>query len=401
MKVLFIAPENTSTGGSFLSMIELCKQLRRRYGVIPVVATSSSGDGIELLKKANIDFFTIPFYFPTYSLEKSFVVRVKNIVKFFLLPIHYFSAWKLEKYIQKENVDLVHINTVFPLGAADAALKTGCPFVWHLREMYSKDYNVSYIQGNEYAFNLFRQADALIAISDMVNQVYEEVLHIGDKLVTVYNGISLDFYRKREILKNNVITFACIASFLKHKNHIELINACKLLREKGVTQYKVVFVGKGVLKKKLQQLVNTYKLENNIIFAGTRSDIPDFLETCDVVCVPSSSEAFGRTFVEGMLSGCLVIGAVSAFSAAEEIIDDNKTGLLYNSGNHVELAEKMEEVIMGKAKEKLRIIAKQGQKAAMHRFTSERNADEVMKVYRNVLQKRGKILHGEAEERRI
>lgn len=387
VRVLFVAPENTRTGGSFLSMVELCRQLRFRYDIEPIVVTSVRGDGTELLRENNIEYISLPLYFPTYSTRLKIRDVLKSIIKIFFMPLQWYSTWKIKEYLQKKHIDIVHINNVFPLGAAVAALETKHPLVWHVRELFDSDYHVSFIQGNRYAYSLLEKADAVIAISNVVNRAYARVLHAGCNMVTVYNGISNDFYRKNDILKNSMVTFACIGQFIEHKNHSELIEACRILKDKKVIQYKMILLGKGPMKAFLQDLVKKYGLNGQVTFAGTRRDVPAFLGNCDVVCVPSSSEAFGRTFVEGMLAGCLVIGAASPFSAAEEILVNDETGMLYKSGNPEELAEKMEQVISGNYVEKLRSIAKQGQIVATQNFTSEQNADAVMDVYRNILKK--------------
>ncbi len=401
MRVLFVAPENTQTGGSFLSMVELCKQLRLRYGVEPIVITSTRGDGVKLLQENDIRYFALPMFFPTYSLRLNIRDVVKSTIKICLMPLQWYSKWKIKKLLQQEAIDIVHINNVFVLSAAAAALETKNPIVWHVREMFDADYHVSFIQGNEYAWKLLRAADAVIAISNVVSRTYKQVLGAANNMETVYNGISMDFYNEHDILNGPTVTFACIGQFIEHKNHIELIEACRLLKEAGIENYKLILLGKGYLKSSLQKLVLKYGLNGQVTFSGTRSDIPEFLGSCDVVCVPSSSESFGRTFVEGMLSGCLLIGADSSLSAAGEIIENNETGILYQSGNPQDLAEKMKSIISGQNREVFQRIARRGQKSAAQRFTSEKNADAIMNVYRNVLKKRMGILPEKTEERAI
>ena len=385
MRVLFVAPENTATGGSFLSMIELCKQLRERHGIEPVVITSMRGDGTGLLKDNHIEFITLPMYLPTYSHKLHVKDIIKSAIKILLMPLELYSSWKIKKYLQNGDIDIVHINNVFPLGAASAALDAHIPLVWHVREMFDADYQFAFIRGNDYAWSLLRRADRVVAISDVVYRKYKHVLSVDNNMVTVYNGISNEFYSEHKILESPIVAFVCIGQFIEHKNHRELIEACRILKNKGIYGYKLILVGKGSLKQSLKGLVKKYGLTEQVTFEGTRNDIPRFLEKCDVVCVPSSSEAFGRTFVEGMLSGCLVIGVASSLSAAEEIVSDGYSGLLYRSGHPDELARKMEEIIGRKYDERMRSIARQGQSTAMEKFTSEKNADMIMEVYEDVL----------------
>ena len=93
----------------------------------------------------------------------------------------------------------------------------------------------------------------------------------------------------------------------------------------------------------------------------------------------SVSEAFGRVTVEGMLSGALIIGKNCA--ATCELLQNNKTGLLYYNTN--DLVEKIKYVYDNI--DVCKMIAKNGQKDASKRFTSEINGREINEIYKNLI----------------
>lgn len=53
----------------------------------------------------------------------------------------------------------------------------------------------------------------------------------------------------------------------------------------------------------------------------------------DILCMCSDREAFGLSTVEGMLSGCLIIGTNTG--GTTEILEDGTTGLLYAQGEEL------------------------------------------------------------------
>jgi len=100
--------------------------------------------------------------------------------------------------------------------------------------------------------------------------------------------------------------------------------------------------------------------------------------------VCSKAEAFGRVTIEGMLSGTLVIGA--ACGATEELIQNNKTGLLYEYGNENDLTNKIKWAVTNK--EIARSIANCGRTYAKENMTAVINAQNVYSLYQEVMEKK-------------
>ena len=105
------------------------------------------------------------------------------------------------------------------------------------------------------------------------------------------------------------------------------------------------------------------------------------MQGLDILCVCSRREAFGRVTVEGMLSGCLVIGADTAGTV--EVLDDGKAGILYHAGNPDDLADHIASALQDP--QAMRQLARRGQNYARQTYTAGRNADEVHALYEEVL----------------
>ncbi|MBD3897059.1 glycosyltransferase family 4 protein [Halomonas sp. ML-15] len=75
----------------------------------------------------------------------------------------------------------------------------------------------------------------------------------------------------------------------------------------------------------LKSQVAALGLTERVSFAGFRRDLPRLLGALDIVCIPSTNEAFGLTVIEAMAAGRPVVGADSG--AIPELLD-SEVGLL-------------------------------------------------------------------------
>lgn len=104
-------------------------------------------------------------------------------------------------------------------------------------------------------------------------------------------------------------------------------------------------IGNGPQLKELEQLRNELNLSNHVFFLGTKTkeDVLIAYKSSYCTVIPSTSEAFGSTVIEAMSVGTCVIGANN--TGIKEIIVGNKTGLLFETGNHYDLACNLEMVL--------------------------------------------------------
>ena len=118
-------------------------------------------------------------------------------------------------------------------------------------------------------------------------------------------------------------------------------------------------------------------MQDNIFFAGASNCIAEVLEKIDILFVCSQNEAFGRTTVEGMMAGCLIVGADTA--GTKELLEGGENGYLYRCGDVENLANTIEYVL--KNREKAKQIRRIGQKKAVRKYTAVKNADKVFLLY--------------------
>ncbi len=133
--------------------------------------------------------------------------------------------------------------------------------------------------------------------------------------------------------------------------------------------------------EELQEFCAQHDLDDQVVFAEPRTDVPRVFAAADIVVVPSSwEEPFGLVVVEAMASGKPVI-ATGSGGIPELITED--TGILVPRGNSRALAEAIVRLLKNRAlRERL---GRNARKRAEQHFYESRLAEEVEQVYASVL----------------
>jgi len=381
LNVLFIPSDNNRTSGAFLSMANLVVNMKNKYDVNELLILPNKGNGDDILSSFGINYQLIESRDWVVPLSKKrdgdFYKDIENKKK-----INNEAIIKLRQVIRENNIDIVHINTTYSYVGAKAALAEKVPFVWHLREFLEEDQSNTLWDRKE-GNNLINQANNIIAISDSIYKKYENTFDKG-KLVRIYNGIDAKkFYKpNREILNDKIIKFIMVGGFEYYKGQIEFAHACAKLYSSGFHDFEVSFVGtgRGDVRAEVEKIISDAGMDN-VKYLGYKKNVEDYFDKSDVSFTCAKSEALGRTTVEAMLSGNIVVGADSA--GTKELISDNKTGILYKHGDSDDLYKKMLDVINDRDNSKK--IAANGRKFMSENMTAEINADNIYSLYKKIL----------------
>lgn len=384
LNVLFIPSDNNRTSGAFLSMANLIVNLKNKYDINEYVILPNEGNGEAILLDNGINFklinsrdWVVPLSQKRDSKFISEVNRKRRINDNAILDIR--------KVIQEKDIDIVHINTTYSYVGAEAAIGEKIPFVWHLREFLEEDQSNT-LWDREQGNQLINRADKIIAISDSIFRKYENIFD-KNRLVRIYNGIDANrFYKpEKNIFNDNIIKFIMVGGFEYYKGQIEFAKACVELYSSGFHDFEVCFVGTGRfdVRKQVEEIFSTANMEN-VSYEGYKENVEDYYEKSDVSFTCAKSEAFGRTTVEAMLSGNIVVGVDSA--GTQELINNGKTGILYKQGDSHDLFVKMLDVINNKDNSKK--IAAEGRKFMYENMTAEINADNIYSIYNEIISKK-------------
>lgn len=382
MNILFVASDNSRYSGAFLSMVKLTSLLKNKYHHKILVVLPKEGAGKELLDAEGIESICVRSYPWTIPVKDkyNFLQKLKSVAKSFITES---NVEKLTKVIEKNKIDLVHINTSWSYIGALAAIKMDIPFVWHIREFLEEDQGQTFFNQKK-SYALMRKADKIVTVSNSLFKKYAPILG-KDKMTVIYNGIDpLKYMNKNHLIfTQNKVKFLMVASMYERKGQWLAVNACIKLLKKGYTNFQLQLIGRGQGSyiDRLKKIVSDAQAERYIIFCGPSNNTPFYYSNSDIFLMCSKAEAFGRVTVEAMLAGCLVIGAKNAGTL--DLIEDELTGLLYESGNVDNLVEKIEFALDNK--DKMKYIAHEGQQYMLKNMTADINAEKINTLYREII----------------
>ncbi len=347
-------------GGSYFSLLFLIKNIdHNKYK--PIILFYKNNELIDVFKKTGciviifnkhkplniVCLIEKYFYNKRYYLIKYFVkycaILVQKIINFiisFIVPA--FSCWKI---IHREKIDLIHLN--------NTVLR---PHEWILASLFFKTQVVAHERGINNKFprhsRFFMQH--LKAIFCISNAVKNNLINNGfpvSKLHLIYNGIDPNEFivtrTKSAVLQELSIDEDCqlvgvVGNIKKWKGQEVAIRAMEIVVNK-FPKAKCLFVGgyspdSHKYYHHVIELVKSSGLEKNIVFAGHRKDVPNFVNILEVVIHTSIlPEPFGRVILEGMCLSKPVI--TPKIGAGPEIVQNEKTGLVVRPEEPKELAE--------------------------------------------------------------
>lgn len=381
-RVLMIASDCNSTSGAFRSMTKLC-QLLHNYEFKPLVVIPYHADGEELLKKYGIEYVFIRSYDWIVPIDFQWTLkrRIEYAIKYVLNRI---ASLRISVLIKKEKIDILHINTLYSYVGAYAAKSAKIPFVWHIRELLEEDQNRRFLYDS--AISLICQSNAVIAISDYVYHKFEKKLE-GSNLLRIYNGLDEeDYYIPVEMHQyptadHREVHFICVGNMHGGKGQDLIIQAASLLKQHGRNNFHIDFIGDGAFRNDYEKMILKMNLQDKITLHGSQKELKPFYQNSDVMLMSSTAEAFGRTTVEAMMAGCMIIASNSG--ASPELLCNGKYGLLFEYKDAHSLCEKM--ILVLDQPQMVAEYAKAGQKYALNTFTAKQNAECISKLYQTIL----------------
>jgi phosphatidylinositol alpha-1,6-mannosyltransferase len=120
----------------------------------------------------------------------------------------------------------------------------------------------------------------------------------------------------------------------RYKGHDQVLEALR-----GVEGVRLVVAGDGGDRPRLEQKAAALEIGDRVTFTGFLSEatLAELYRRCAGFVMPSRGEGFGLVYLEAMRAGKPVLAARG--SAAEEIVVDERTGLLVDPEDREELRE--------------------------------------------------------------
>ena len=218
----------------------------------------------------------------------------------------------------------------------------------------------------------FKYCDSVIAISKSVNDSFLEYGYSQEKIKVIYNGVNCERFSSLELKReNNPVKLVYVGRLIPQKGVDRLIKAVSLLKAKDRVQCDIV--GDGPAKDSLMNMASDLKVQDKVVFHGTRRDVDAFLGRASFFIHPAKwEEGFGIAVVEAMSAGVIPI----AFNkgAIPEIIDDGVNGFIVYEESESALAAVIDKVVEMSSEELDSMRIKAREKAEMFNMGNYVNA---------------------------
>lgn len=151
---------------------------------------------------------------------------------------------------------------------------------------------------------MYNRYDKVICISEIAETKLRSYLGLAaPNICTINNGVDVEAFRSASpsgTLKTNRFTVVMVAGFREAKDQDTLIRAFKRLPKED---FELWLVGDGVRRERLESLVVSLRLSDQVRFLGQRTDVANILKAADVVVMSSHWEGLSLSNIEGMSVG--------------------------------------------------------------------------------------------------
>ncbi len=299
------------------------------------------------------------------------------------------------------NISIVHARSRAPAWSCYIATKiTRRKFVTTFHGTYNFKNSIK-----KFYNSIMVKSDVLIAGSNFIfshiSENYQKFLNSKKKFLVIFRGINTEYFDSDIIKKKDIDKLKATWKIEDNKKIILLpgrltawkgqemfIEAINLFKQSNPELDFVAVIlgddqGRTVFRKKLERLVEQFNLTQNIKFVDNCKVMPVAYYISDVIVSSSiEPEAFGRVSVEAQAMKKPIIA--SNIGGSKETVIDNKTGLLFESGNPKSLCDKLNEIIKLDTLT-LDLMGREGRKNVINRFNIEKMCLNTYSEYKKLV----------------
>ncbi|MHA1294490.1 MAG: glycosyltransferase, partial [Promethearchaeota archaeon] len=204
----------------------------------------------------------------------------------------------------------------------------------------------------------YKKADTIIAVSKAIKRVLQEDFRIPPgKIKIIYNPVNLkDIISKSQksiihiFFKNNYKIIIGVGRLVEQKRFDRLLKTFCLVR-KNLRTARLIILGDGKLRKKLERLAFQLNIENFVDFVGYKNNPYAWMSKAHIFVLCSDYEGFPNVLIEAMACGLPVI-STNCISGPSEIITNGSDGILVKPSDKKKLAEEILNLLNNEKKRK-------------------------------------------------
>jgi L-malate glycosyltransferase len=319
-------------GGSGVVATELGKALAQKGHQVHFITSS---------QPQRLDYFSENLFYHE--------VDVFNYALFQYPPYELALASKLVNVVEYERLDVLHVHYAIPHASAAILARSilkkkgiNIPVITtlHGTDITLVGKNVSYEPVVTYSIN---ESDGVTAVSHSLRAETLETFAIEREIEVIPNFI--DLHRFKKYKKDHFKSVMCpngeklivhTSNFRKVKRIEDAVEVFNEIRK--VMPVKMLLVGDGPERPKIEQQVRDLDLQQDVRFIGKVDAVEEVLSMADLFIMPSEKESFGLAALEAM--ACEVPVISSNTGGLPELQINGLTGYMSNVGDIDDMVQK-------------------------------------------------------------
>ena len=291
------------------------------------------------------------------------------------------------KIFKKEKPDIVHTHAA--MSARIAAFLSGVRVRIHTRHSTFAPRSIltGFPLRNICGFINNTLSTQMIAVSESTKDNLTAMGANPKKIEVVINGAEplrevsaeeTDALRAELGIKEGDFVVGMSARLEEVKGHIYLVEAARIIHERGCENLKVLIIGTGATEFELKAKTAEYGLTDSVLFPGFVSDVAPYIKLMDVIVNCSfGTEATSMALLEAM---SLAKPAIATdYGGNSFIIENGKNGYIIPQKSASNLAEAIQKLM--DSPEKLLEMAKFAYSKYICRLTGKIMTGKIEKIY--------------------
>jgi glycosyltransferase involved in cell wall biosynthesis len=343
-------------GGTEKHVLTLCRRQRVKYNI---VLLAPEGEILPEFQKLDIHYVNFP------ELTGNVLKKIKIYKQ------------RLHEIEQEHGIDLVHVHAAHEFVRFSRKVLSKTPIIFHLSAHQGSELSKAYNYWLSARISK-KCADLLIAVSDEERRIVIGKGFPPEMVRVVYNGYEksegnddekIAQLKKKYGLEGQQV-IGNLGRLHKTKRLDILIKALAQIKREGMDELKLLLIGEGPDRKRLEQIVQKEDLGDDVHFAGFISRGDRVLNIFDIFVLPTTFEGCSNVLIEAMAKGLPII--TTNIPSVAWMFENGKNALLFMKNSVEDLHDCMKSLLKD---EDLRNYLSHG---ALQRFTSEFEAGKMV-----------------------
>jgi len=316
-------------GGTEKHVLTILRGLQNKY---TIVLFAPSGEILNEFLKLNIIYEEFP------ELKGNFIRKVKMYKRV------------LSEIQNRYDIDIVHIHAAHEFVHFSRKVLPEIPIIFHLSAHQGSALS-KMINYKLSAYISRRRANLLIAVSEEEKRIIVKKGYPQEKVKVVYNGYeskegddweSIGHLKKKYGLENSLI-IGNLGRLNKTKRLDLLIAAFGKVKDEADKNVKLLFIGDGPDRKRLERISHRKGLEKDVIFPGFMNRGDRILKIFDIFVLPTTFEGCSNALVEAMAKGLPIL--TTDIPSVNWMFENEENAVLFKKNSVHELTEKLYKLI--------------------------------------------------------